>query len=272
MSRALITTAVLLILGSRAVFAQDGSAYQLSLPTVVAGAQAEVTVTMAVTDQAPHEVAAYSYGVCHASSELDIESLVLGADIATFNGNGPSFHSANEDFFGGGFMVGCVLNQIASFGLPVGQTYELDVVTYSLTSMPGTTTNLEFCETLGSPPFAVAVVLVGGANLSPQVENGSIHHGSPFDRGNCNGDAAFDLADAVALLSFLFPAPGTSGSLACLDACDANDDGLINLADAVSQFDALFGDSFMTFPLPEPYGACGPDPTPDLLDCAAGPC
>lgn len=89
----------------------------------------------------------------------------------------------------------------------------------------------------------------------------------PFERGNCNGDCAFDISDPIFLAQLLFQG-GTPSS--CFDACDANDDGIANIADIVSIVMALFGNP--SAPLPPPYGGCGLDPTPDALDCATEAC
>lgn len=112
-----------------------------------------------------------------------------------------------------------------------------------------------------------------------------------FFRGDCNfsgdsgadGSLAVDIADAAAVVSFLF-APGPYKFYPpCLDACDCNDDGRIDLADAVCILRYLF--QFGKFPpapgpgwretgLPNPQNVestgAGEDPTFDLLDCAAG--
>ncbi len=85
---------------------------------------------------------------------------------------------------------------------------------------------------------------------------------SVFQRGDCNDDGGFDIADPVGLLSQLFS--GSSGA-PCPDACDANDDGTLDIADAVAMLNALFG-SF-TF-LPPPSGLCGIDPTADAVTCS----
>jgi len=84
-----------------------------------------------------------------------------------------------------------------------------------------------------------------------------------FVRGECNGDAQVNIADAVMLLGFLFPA-GTPPSLDCRDACDANDDGQLNIADVVALLSSLFGSPSM--PLPPPT-TCGVDPVVDALEC-----
>jgi len=90
----------------------------------------------------------------------------------------------------------------------------------------------------------------------------------PFRRGDANGDQATNIADAVFLLSVLFPVPpGPAPALGCADAADANDDGSVNIADAIAILGALFGGT----PLPPPTGACGNDPTPDPLTCDTPP-
>ena len=87
-----------------------------------------------------------------------------------------------------------------------------------------------------------------------------IHADSMFVRGNVNGDASANLADAVAMLEYSF----SSGSLNCFDAADVNDDGSINLADPIYLLNYLFvGGPPPVAPFPE----CGADCTADALDC-----
>ena len=105
-----------------------------------------------------------------------------------------------------------------------------------------------------------------------------------FRRGDCTDNDLINIADAALILGLQFsndPAATTN----CEDACDVNDDGKINLADAVSLLFYLFKDG--TFP-PQPFwleetvdGVTdfakdadndlipdeGPDPTDDGLDC-----
>jgi hypothetical protein len=82
-----------------------------------------------------------------------------------------------------------------------------------------------------------------------------------FLRGDSNRDDLVDMSDAVATLLFLVggkPPP-------CEDAADADDDGTIGVADAVTTIRHLFlGDG----PLKAP-GTSYPwlDPTPDSLAC-----
>ena len=82
-----------------------------------------------------------------------------------------------------------------------------------------------------------------------------------FIRADCNGDATVNLADAVSVLNALF---GGSGDPACADACDSNDDGSSDIADAITVLSFLFASGP---PISPPSPMCGPDPTLDSLGC-----
>ncbi len=93
-----------------------------------------------------------------------------------------------------------------------------------------------------------------------------------FERGDTNDDGSINIADAVFTLSVLFPQPGSTPQHPCDDAADANDDGSINIADAVSILSVLFPQPGMTPTFPDPTGACGQDPTGDALSCLQSIC
>jgi hypothetical protein len=108
-----------------------------------------------------------------------------------------------------------------------------------------------------------------------------------FYRGDCNmslesDGTAVDIADAAALVSFLF---GQSGGPpfetppfqpSCMDACDANDDGVVDMSDPLFIINYVFRRG--PFP-PLPWGGLfkdenglhltlpGVDPTDDQLGC-----
>ncbi|MEM7164102.1 MAG: proprotein convertase P-domain-containing protein [Planctomycetota bacterium] len=91
---------------------------------------------------------------------------------------------------------------------------------------------------------------------------------SQFVRGDCNGDGSTDIGDVVFLLNYLFPT-SQNVTVLCLDACDANDSGILNLADAVHILWALLvPQSGVTIPPPV---TCGVDPTPSALSCLQSP-
>lgn len=83
-----------------------------------------------------------------------------------------------------------------------------------------------------------------------------------FWRGDTDGNAAFNITDAIYTLNYLAfggPAPG------CMDAADVDDSGDVGLTDAVYALNHLF---LGGKPLAVPYLDCGLDPTLDPLDCA----
>ncbi|MEM7168107.1 MAG: FG-GAP-like repeat-containing protein [Planctomycetota bacterium] len=87
----------------------------------------------------------------------------------------------------------------------------------------------------------------------------------PFERGDCNDDGLVNIADAVWLLALLFPL-GPTTTAACAAACDGNDDDAVNIADAITILNTLFIAS--TPPLPAPSGQCATDRTPGATHCS----
>ena len=84
----------------------------------------------------------------------------------------------------------------------------------------------------------------------------------PFRRGDVDADSARNISDALALLRGLFSA----AELACPKSADLNDSGTIELTDAI----VLLRYLFLRGPEPpQPFHACGRDPTPDGLGCGA---
>lgn len=88
--------------------------------------------------------------------------------------------------------------------------------------------------------------------------------GTPaFRRGDCDGDAALNIADAVSTLVVLF---ASGPSVPCELACDSNDDGVLNVADAINTLTVLF-----ISPLPvgtEPLEPCTVITGTQAFECA----
>ena len=82
-----------------------------------------------------------------------------------------------------------------------------------------------------------------------------------FVRGDANEDGRVDLSDAVAILAYLFRG---AASPPCVDRLDVNDSGKIDVADSVYLLGYLFTGGP---PPPPPFPDAGPDPTPDDLEC-----
>ena len=82
-----------------------------------------------------------------------------------------------------------------------------------------------------------------------------------FIRADVNEDGLVDLGDAVRALDGLF----LSNPIGCQSAGDINDDGLFDISDPIALLNNLFGAGPA---LPGP-SMCGPDTTPDALACDA---
>ncbi len=95
---------------------------------------------------------------------------------------------------------------------------------------------------------------------------GTLDPREAFVRGDANQDGRIDIADAISTLSYLFG--GAGRLLPCADAADANDDEALNIADAIRILGALFGGQGQ---LPPP-NACGYDPAGEFLDCRESAC
>ncbi len=80
------------------------------------------------------------------------------------------------------------------------------------------------------------------------------HGDTLFLRGDCNSDSTVDIADVIHGLGSQFPSAAPI-VLDCEEACDANGDQVLNIADIISTLSALFGPN--TVPLPAPYPNCG---------------
>jgi len=97
-----------------------------------------------------------------------------------------------------------------------------NVVTYNTASM--------------TPPTLTFQAL--SLTINPVIQTGP----GSFIRGNPNGDAKIDIADAIFIVYAVVPGLDTTGiyALPCKDAADANQDGSVNLADAIFLIDYEF--------------------------------
>jgi len=89
---------------------------------------------------------------------------------------------------------------------------------------------------------------------------------APFRRGDANADAVVDMADAVRIFMALFL--GASAP-PCESGADANDDGKVDISDGIRIMNGLFLTG-LSVPPPGRF-ECGEDPTQDALGCDAYP-
>jgi hypothetical protein len=122
---------------------------------------------------------------------------------------------------------------------------------------PGQAGNL-IPATAEGPPCPVNEIL--RVKLSPPP-------GPLFHRGDVDADGRLSVVDAV--LGLHARVGGRPPPIDCTDALDVNDDGAWDLADAIYLLNYLF----LRGPaLPAPFRACAADPTADGLNCAASNC
>jgi len=88
-------------------------------------------------------------------------------------------------------------------------------------------------------------------------------HDNPVQRALLPQAAA---DDPIRILLHLFA--GRPAKLACEDAADIDDDGVLGLTDAIAALDHLFRGGPAP---PAPSADCGSDPTSDALGCATPP-
>ncbi len=87
-----------------------------------------------------------------------------------------------------------------------------------------------------------------------------------FTRGDCNLDELVDVGDVITVLAHIMG----DQPVTCLDACDGNDDGLVDVADGVTLAHSLF--VVPSIPLPGLSGCATDWMTVDSLGCAASAC
>ncbi|MBI4606604.1 MAG: hypothetical protein HY721_31970 [Planctomycetes bacterium] len=159
--------------------------------------------------------------------------------------------------------------------IPAGGAREIlrIVVAPSVIPTPGTMLAQLLAGRSGCTTLDVAThIVVAGCDVVAPVLSGP--DGSvPIDtcsgnfiRGDCNqnGRTSGFLGDIVFLLSFLFEAGARPPD--CRAACDANDDGAVDVSDAAYLVNWMFRQGP---PPPAPYPFCGANVTPEdpPLDC-----
>ena len=98
----------------------------------------------------------------------------------------------------------------------------------------------------------------------PEARDGTYEILVPFLRGDVDGDETVELDDALDVLA-ITAWSGTHPR--CEDAADANDDGGVDLLDAVQMLQYVF---VRATAMPAPASGCGEDPTYDGLGCSSG--
>lgn len=132
------------------------------------------------------DVQGWSFGLCHDDTQLDIMTAVEGADVANVNGGSSAdFLSINTaPSPGAGVTMAVIISGSSSNVLPAGLGKEILIASYEIVGTPpgmtSTTTDVTFCETLGTPATANLVV-VGGLEQVPTLVNSTVTIDPPPD-------------------------------------------------------------------------------------------
>ena len=163
-----LTLAFALLFGAPAIAQYD---LTLSSASGAPGSSADIQVLL---DNNGEDIQGWSFGVCHDGLALSLTAVVDGATTSTVkNGGPPDFNQVNV-LADEGFTVGVVVCFTGCAVLPSATTgNELNVATYELIGAAGTTTDVEYCSTIGSPAVEILVV-VGGQSILPSTSSGTI--------------------------------------------------------------------------------------------------
>ena len=231
--------------------AQDPN-YILTVESTQVAPGGTTSLDTSIDSTAGQAMQGWSYGICHDSAALQLDSMDNGALSLTVNeGDLPDFNE--QSLLADGYPVGVVICLTGCASLPP-TTGVLTIGNYTNLMPEGQTTTLSVCGSLGMPPVA-AVVVVGGASIVATTTDGLVESFLPpitaHVRGDANADATLNIADGVWMLNDLF-----QGGLHtdCDSANDANSDGSYDASDAVF----VFNHQFLNGPQPAaPYPDCG---------------
>ncbi len=219
----------------------------------------------------PNDTFGFSMAIAHDPELLAATAVEPAAILDGLNdGDGPEFFGVEilED----GITLGVVhAFDDATEVLTFADAEEVVTIEYStnaanLIDAPDpVASRLEFTDALGDPAVVnTTVITADGDTANAAGFDGTITllPGGPFlVRGDCNSSGAYSIGDPIALLGSLF---SRTGPVACADACDADDDGGLDLIDALRMLEHLF----LSGAAPEhPYPDCGADGTADSLGC-----
>lgn len=162
------------------VNAQDPN-YTFYLPDATAAPGSSVDLTVGF-DNAGEPIGGYSYGVCHDTAELQLDSATeVGTTTETVNGGGaPGFLAINVfpaavpgESDAAGWNMGVVIDLFGGAFIDPGTGYTLGTGSYTVVGAAGGSTTVACCSTVGLPPVDT-VVVVAGASIIPTTTAGTV--------------------------------------------------------------------------------------------------
>ncbi len=232
---------------------------------------AELTATLTI-GQYPCEYFAssspgFSFGVGHDPNFLQALDVIPAPPIQAVNGgDGPSFFSVG--IYPDGVTVGCVASFLGADSFEfIGETetalVDYETVPAGLIGAPDPiSTPLVWRDDLGAPPVSI-IIMPGDSSIVPEgLIDGTVNlvptDVPPYIRGDVNEDGAVDLADAIGLLAYLFQSGSAPG---CDAEGDINTDATIDIGDPICVLVYLFT---LGHPPHPPFPDCG---SAGVADC-----
>jgi hypothetical protein len=215
-----------------------------------------------------------SFGFSYDPTAITVTDVVPSGVMASLPEGGPEYLTVTlnpvldecEPSIQAGVGIAWQNDTLGDAEIGIGEDQEIFTIMWEeAQDRTATISPVEFVDCLkidhGSPPIEITLLVEDGS-VTPRTESGEIVIEGIFRRGDANGDGACDLSDSIAILLYLF-VPGHE--ITCLDAADADDNGLITIGDAVYGLTYLFagGDP----PLAPGPDECGRDTTPDEFLC-----
>ena len=146
-----------------------------------------------------------------------------------------------------------------SIGPIVAETIEIARDGVVIATVPGTTTSFND-PGLASGAYNYTLTAQRAGVSATAASCTSFVGQIPFVRGDANQNGSVNLADAIFGLAYLFQGQQAT----CLDAIDVNDNGAVNIADVIALLAYLFSGG----PEPAvPFPTAGNDPTLDAIGC-----
>ncbi|MCA8960292.1 MAG: hypothetical protein KDC38_07250 [Planctomycetes bacterium] len=206
-----------------------------------------------------------SFSLAYDTGRLVALSFSPAGPVAKLTG-GPDYFAITE--FPEGLAGSVVYDMLGVESIALQRVSDLITVQFETTldDLFGDYFELRWADGIGVP-FVVNQVDAGSTSNGPVFRHGFVRivHGSgvAYLRGDCDRNGGIAIGDAIESLQHLF-----SGlAVFCLDACDADGDGALNIADPLYSlnFGFLGGP-----PPPAPFPSCAVGAT--MLGCDSYPC
>lgn len=154
--------------------ALQAQSYSLTAPN--ASGLPNSVVNVAIQLDTPTDAQGFQFGLAHLAPTLSPESILQGSGLmSTNNGQGADFFTTEMAPQGGpGLVIGAIVSLAPPLeSIPAG-SHEAAIISYNIdpNAAPGTSSALEFMNTLGDPPVN-CVISVNGVSQQPVLSHGS---------------------------------------------------------------------------------------------------